>query len=198
MRETSKSVLRLLALVAISPVLAWHWVLVLTIGRDRAVEDTSQWVALLPGLVGQYLRRALLSCTLEACDPTCVIGFGTVFSRAGTTVGARAYVGPYCTIGLVQIQDDALIAAGVHIPSGPRTHGVGGSGAIRDQAPELRCVSIGRGAWIGNNSVVMADVGDNSVIGAGSVVTRQIPPSVVAAGVPAQVLRPRSAETAAP
>jgi acetyltransferase-like isoleucine patch superfamily enzyme len=40
----------------------------------------------------------------------------------------------------------------------------------------------------------MADVGENSVIGAGAVVTRAIPSLVVAAGVPARVLRSRSAE----
>jgi acetyltransferase-like isoleucine patch superfamily enzyme len=54
-------------------------------------------------------------------------------------------------------------------------------------------VRIGEGAWIGSAAVVMADVGRHSVVGAGSVVTKPIPDGVVAAGVPARVIRQRSA-----
>ena len=46
--------------------------------------------------------------------------------------------------------------------------------------------------WIGSNAVVLPAVriGYGSVVGAGSVVSRDIPPMVVAVGVPARVLRP--------
>ena len=52
-------------------------------------------------------------------------------------------------------------------------------------------IHIGSRVWIGANVVVTKGVtiGDNSVIAAGAVVTRDIPPNVVAAGVPAKVLR---------
>ena len=191
MRELLKSGVRVVALAVISPLLVWHAILVALIGRDRAVEDTSQIVALAPGLLGQYLRRALLSCTLAECDPSCVIGFGTVISSASARIGARAYIGPFCTLGFVHVEDDVLIAAGVHVPSGPRTHGITGEGPARDEDGTPRCVTIARGAWIGNSAVVMADVGENSIVGAGSVVTRPLPSSVIAAGVPARVLRSR-------
>ena len=51
---------------------------------------------------------------------------------------------------------------------------------------------IGRNVWVGAGAVLLpgVSVGDNSVIGAGSVVTRDIPANVVAAGVPCRVLRP--------
>jgi acetyltransferase-like isoleucine patch superfamily enzyme len=48
-------------------------------------------------------------------------------------------------------------------------------------------IRIGRNAWIGNSAVVMADVGDNGVIGAGSVVVKPIPADSVAVGNPAMV-----------
>jgi acetyltransferase-like isoleucine patch superfamily enzyme len=54
-------------------------------------------------------------------------------------------------------------------------------------------VRIGAGTWIGSGSVILADVGRNSIIGAGSVVTRPIPDEVVAAGTPARVIRHRRA-----
>lgn len=53
-------------------------------------------------------------------------------------------------------------------------------------------VRIGRNCWLGAGVIVMPGVtiGDNSVIGAGSVVTRDIPANVVAVGNPCRVLRP--------
>ena len=46
--------------------------------------------------------------------------------------------------------------------------------------------------WIGANTVILpgVNIGDNAVIGAGSVVTRDIPENVLAVGVPCKVLRP--------
>ncbi|MNF08105.1 Galactoside O-acetyltransferase [compost metagenome] len=55
---------------------------------------------------------------------------------------------------------------------------------------------IGHNVWIGGSVVICPGVtiGDNSVIGAGSVVTKDVPAGVVAAGNPCRVLRPMTAE----
>lgn len=52
-------------------------------------------------------------------------------------------------------------------------------------------IKIGNNVWIGAGSTILAGVtiGDNAVIGAGSVVKQDIPPNVVAVGVPCKVLR---------
>ncbi|EGT0666025.1 galactoside O-acetyltransferase [Citrobacter werkmanii] len=52
-------------------------------------------------------------------------------------------------------------------------------------------VTLGNNVWIGSNVVINPGItiGDNSVIGAGSVVTKDIPPDVVAVGVPCRVIR---------
>ncbi len=52
-------------------------------------------------------------------------------------------------------------------------------------------INIGNNVWVGGNSVILpgVSIGDNSVIGAGSVVTKDVPPNVVAAGNPCKVLR---------
>jgi acetyltransferase-like isoleucine patch superfamily enzyme len=59
---------------------------------------------------------------------------------------------------------------------------------MRDQAGTPQLVRIGAGAWIGGAAVVMADVGANTIVGAGAVVTKPLPDGVVAGGVPARVL----------
>lgn len=53
-------------------------------------------------------------------------------------------------------------------------------------------IYIGKNVWIGSRSVILPGVtiGDNTVIGAGSIVTRNIPENVVAVGNPCRILRP--------
>lgn len=64
--------------------------------------------------------------------------------------------------------------------------------ALREKAYQFNApVRIGRNCWLGAGVIVVpgVTVGDNSVIGAGSVVTKDIPPNVVAVGNPCKVLR---------
>ncbi len=191
-REAVKSVVRALAWAAVLPALASFRLRALIVGRDRALEGSTQALALVPGLVGQYLRRAFLSRAIDGCAATSTIEFGAVFSKAGARIGPGAYVGPRCHLGMAHIGRDALLAAGVHVTSGPHIHGTSGvSIPIREQPGTVSVVNIGQGAWIGSAAVVMADVGRDSIVGAGAVVTTPIPDRAVAVGVPARVIRSR-------
>lgn len=192
MRDALKAAAHGAAWIAVTPsVISW-WLRARVIGPDRAIEGSTQAWALVPGLLGQYLRRAFLSRTLASCARTATIEFGTIFSSAAATIGDRAYVGPRCHLGWALIGDNALLAAGVHVPSGAKTHGIDDlSIAIRDQPTIKSAVRIGAGSWIGSAAVVMADIGRDAVIAAGAVVTRPIPDLTIAGGVPARVLRHR-------
>lgn len=192
MRELAKSLARGLALVLVCPLLGWYWLWSMVLGRDRALEGASQTLALLPGLSGQYLRRAFLMRVLAQCHASTVIEFGTLFSQAGARLDENVYIGPRCHLGLCHIGRDTLLGPCVHVTSGAHTHGSGdSSGPIRDQ-PQIRTmVHIGAGAWIGSAAVIMADVGANAIVGAGAVVTKPVPDNVVAVGVPARVVRQR-------
>lgn len=191
-REACKAIIRGIATLAIAPLLVIHWLKTPFLGSDRALEGSTELLSLAPGLIGQYLRRAFLAWTIESCHPSASIGFGTVFSKAGARLDANCYIGGHCHIGLVHVQRDVLIASGVHITSGARMHGTDDpSRPIKDQPGVNTLVAIGQGAWIGSLAVVMADVGRDSIVGAGAVVTKPIPDKVVAAGVPAKVMRSR-------
>jgi acetyltransferase-like isoleucine patch superfamily enzyme len=186
-----------LATVAILPALASYWLRAAVLGRDRALEGSTQALALLPGLIGRYARRAFLARALATCHPTATVEFGTLFSSSRARLDENVYIGPRCHLGFVHLERDVLVGAGVHIPSGGDTHGVEDVGRpIREQVREKQEVTIGHGTWIGSAAVIMADVGHDCVVGAGAVVTRPVPPRVVAAGVPARVIRHRSAEHA--
>lgn len=92
--------------------------------------------------------------------------------------------------------DDADIYIGDFVMFGPNVVIATAAHPILPRLRELamqynRPVHIGKNVWIGANAVVLPGVtiGDNSVIGAGSVVTKDIPANVVAVGNPCRVLR---------
>lgn len=193
MRNLCKQLARLLATAVVLPTYASYRLRAVVLGRDRALQGSSQLLSLLPGLTGSYLRAAFYQLALEDCHPTVRIEFGTLLSKAGARFGEHAYVGPHCHLGLVDVGRDALIAAGTHIPSGARIHGTDAIHVpIREQTGQIQRIEIGDGAWVGAGSIVMADVGSESIIGAGSVVTKPIPPRMVAVGAPARTLRSRT------
>jgi acetyltransferase-like isoleucine patch superfamily enzyme len=197
-RDAITSLLFGVATIAVIPSLVSFYLRSLIFGRDRALAGSTQLLASVPGITGQYLRRAFLARTLARCHPSATIEFGTIFSKAGATIDEQVYVGPRCHLGLVHLERDVLLAAGVHVPSGAKTHGTADpSRPIREQEGTLSLVRIGAGAWVGSAAVVMADVGAGAVIGAGSVVTSPIPAGVTAAGVPARVLHSRTERPAA-
>jgi virginiamycin A acetyltransferase len=191
-REFLKATVRGAALVAIAPFFLSFQLKALLLGRNRALLGSSQALAVIPGVLGQYMRRAFLSLTIAECHSTAVIEFGVLFSQAGARIGKNAYIGPYCQIGLAYIERDALLAPAVQIPSGPMTHGTSDINVpIREQPGIAQAVTIGEGSWIGTSAVIMADVGKNSIVGAGSVVTKAIPDLTVAGGIPAKVIKTR-------
>jgi virginiamycin A acetyltransferase len=193
MRDLLKRAAFAAATVAVLPSLLSFLLRAAVIGRDRAIEGSTQALGLVPGLTGQYLRRAFLARTLASFHWTATVEFGTLFSSVGARLDQNVYVGPRCHLGLVQLERDVLVGAGVHITSGSETHGTEEvTRPIREQARPKTLVTVGTGAWIGSAAVVMADVGHDSVVGAGSVVTRPVPPLVMAAGVPARVIRERA------
>ena len=192
MHSVIKTTARALATIAVLPVLASFHCRRALMGRNRALEGSTQALSLMPGVLGDYLRNAFLAQVLDHCDRSATVQFGTIFSQAGARLGANVYVGPRCHLGLVHLEKDVLLAAGVHVPSGAATHGIDALDVpIRDQPGSPAIVRIGEGSWVGSAAVVLADVGRHSVIGAGAVVTSPVPDFVIAAGVPARVIKER-------
>ena len=192
MKELVKGAARAAATVLVLPVLVSFRVRAALMDENRALVGSSQLLSLVPGLCGHYVRRAFLAQVLHGgCASSAVIEFGVLLSQAGARIEENVYVGPRCHLGHVHLERGVLLAAGVHVPSGPHTHGTDPASPIHEQPGRLRAVRIGAGSWIGSNAVVLADVGRDTIVGAGAVVTEPLPDRVVAAGVPARVIRQR-------
>ena len=111
--------------------------------------------------------------------------------------GKNVHIGNhfYANFNLV-IVDDIDVYIGEHVMIAPNVTITPTGNPVE---PDLRKpgtqfsipVRIGNNVWIGSNAVILPGVkiGDNSVIGAGSVVTNDIPENVVAVGNPCRVLR---------
>jgi galactoside O-acetyltransferase len=104
--------------------------------------------------------------------------------------------GVYANFNLTLV-DDTHIYVGDYTMFGPNvtvaTAGHPILPELREKAYQFNMpVHIGRNCWLGAGVVVLPGVtiGDNTVIGAGSVVTKDIPANVVAVGNPCRVLRP--------
>lgn len=89
----------------------------------------------------------------------------------------------------IDIGDDVLFGPGVHVYTA--THPL--QAQARRAGVELaRPVSIGAGVWLGGRTVVCpgVSIGENTVVGAGSVVVHSLPAGVLAVGNPGGVVRP--------
>ena len=147
--------------------------------------------AMVPGIVGEYVRRAYYAMTLRSCSMSSRISFGTFFAHREAEVGDGVYVGAYCVIGRARIGPHTQMANGVHVLSGRHQHARDEEGNILGaERGRFEDVCIGANCWIGTLAIVMANVGNGTTIGAGSVVTKDIPAGVVAVGNPAHVIKP--------
>jgi acetyltransferase-like isoleucine patch superfamily enzyme len=155
----------------------------------------AELLSLAPGKPGIFLRRSFYRMTLDRCATDVHIGFGSLLTHPEAEIQCGVYVGPRCTIGKVAVEEHATIGGNVDILSGRRQHRFDRTDRpIQEQGGRFTRIGIGRNSWIGNSAVVMADVGANCVIGAGSVVVKPIPPASLAVGNPSTVIRSRAAQ----
>jgi virginiamycin A acetyltransferase len=193
MKEAVKTLANAVCLILVLPLVLAFRAGALMLGREKAFPGYSQALSLLPGLAGVYLRRAFYRLVLPRCGADAWVGFATVLSHDGVEIGDRVYVGGFCCLGNVTLGDDVLLGSNVSVINGAKQHGIERLDVpIREQPGEYPRVSIGRDTWIGDRALVLADVGNHCVIGAGAVVTRPVPDYGVAVGVPARVVRFRN------
>jgi acetyltransferase-like isoleucine patch superfamily enzyme len=154
----------------------------------------AELLSLLPGKAGVFLRRSFYRMTLDRCATDVHIGFGSLLAHPDTEIHSGVYVGLRCTIGKAILEADVTIGSNVDILSGRRQHGFErGATPVQAQPGRFTQVRIGRNSWVGNSAVVMADIGHDCVVGAGSVVVKPVPARSVAVGNPSEVIKTRAA-----
>lgn len=105
-------------------------------------------------------------------------------------VGSRVFINHGCTVndlGGIEIGDEVMIGPNVQIISSAHAT----APAERRSTIVVAPIKIERGVWIGAGATVLqgVTVGAGSVVAAGAVVTRDVPPGTLVAGVPARVVK---------
>ena len=133
------------------------------------------------------------NCTLE---DHLIFKYDSVWKKGPNIhIGNNVFIGNNTEFNIsskILIADDCLIASNCTFID--HNHGLSESKVpIRLQQTKSRPITIDENVWIGANSTILigVSIGKGAVIGAGSVVTKNIPPNEIWAGVPAKLIRKR-------
>jgi maltose O-acetyltransferase len=152
----------------------------------------NQLIGILPPTRAYRAKRWILrQMKVDIADSARVVSSVRIWGDLQLSVGEEAFLGHELLIS----GGRARVSIGNCVDIGPRvtivagTHDVDMTGAHSAGTPRSRDVRIEDGVWIGAGTTILAGVtiGHKTVIAAGSTVTDDIPPYVVAAGAPCRV-----------
>jgi len=142
---------------------------------------------------GYALRRLLVKRMFDSCGDGVIVKCGAYFgSGSGIRVGNRAQIGDNSRIDhSVDIGDDVLMGPDVVIMTGGHAYLDPNMPINKQGAVPRKACKIGRDVWIGTRVIILpgVQIGEGAVIGASSVVTKNIPAFSVAVGNPARVVK---------
>lgn len=162
----------------------------LSVGRDFIVEDYAE--------VNCMTYRGIIAGDRVTIGKHAIIRPTNIYGSSigeGLKIGNNSSIGPYSYIGCsgyIEIGDNVMMSPRVsiyaenHLFDNPEL-------TIKEQGVKREFVKIEDDCWIAANTVILAGVtiGRGSIIAAGSVVTKDIPPYSIVGGVPAKVIKSR-------
>jgi acetyltransferase-like isoleucine patch superfamily enzyme len=154
----------------------------------------NEWNSIAPDVkLGDGVRLAkfinLYGCSIG--DETKIGAFVEIQKNA--TIGRRCKISSHTFICEgVEIEDNVFIGHGVTFINDTYPRATAGDGKLQTEADwKVEKTVVRKGASIGSGSTILCNItiGENAIVGAGSVVTKDIPPNTIVAGNPARALR---------
>ena len=153
----------------------------------------AQFYSLFPGFIGPPVRASFYKQTLPRSHMDLYMGFGSFITKINTRIGKGVLINGHSTVGLADIGDGVVIANFVSVLSGSRQHNFSDPEiGILEKEGVYNRLFIRNDVFIGDQSVVMANIGEKTIIGSGSIVVKEIPSYSIAIGNPAKVIRKRN------
>lgn len=162
--------------------------------------------ALLGGLIYKlrrvsafFVRKYVIS-SFSSVGKGVYVGNNGIFTFKNIEIGDDVYIGANAVFqssyGKIRIGDHVMFGPGVHIHGG--NHKINEVGTLMKHTPAKQqgddgVITVEEDCWIGANAIILSNVtiGKGSVVGAGAIVTKDIPPYSVYTGTPAVKLRSR-------
>lgn len=140
------------------------------------------------------IRRAICRPIFDSCGQKINVERGARFAMGGgIQLGSGSGIGVNCRIhGPLEIGDNVMMGPEVVILT--HTHNINRTDIpMGHQGSRIAKVTIGNDVWIGMRSIIMPGItiGHGAVIGAGAVVTKDVPDYAIVGGVPAKILKYR-------
>lgn len=138
------------------------------------------------------IRRSICRHIFDKCGDNVNIESGARFATGGISIGSGSGLGVNCSVhGPLKIGDNVMMGPDVTILT--HTHNIERTDIPMGQQGGMRVaeVVVGNDVWIGMRVVIMpgVKVGNGAVIGAGAIVTKDVPDYAIVGGVPVQVIK---------
>lgn len=159
--------------------------------RELPIHIINLLTALLPNhLITNRIRGFLMKPFFKRCGKRLQIGKGVVINNPGNLIlGNDCYISHYCYVqakGTVTFEDNVIVGPMSVIAT---SNHVIENGIVTNKS-ESAAIKLGKGTWCGGHVVITSGViiGRSVLVGAGTVVTKDIPDNVRVAGVPAKIM----------
>ena len=191
-----KMLLNCLCLSLVAPCALSSWIENhITNGSESMFLFWAHVFSVCPGQPGVFLRRAYYRLTLDRCASNFYIGFGALFTHRCALVEKDAYIGAYALVGSAHLGKGCLIGSRASLLSGTKLHALDEQGHwLPCDRTKLRQIKIGDYAWIGEGSIIMANIGEGTMVAAGAVVEHDARAGILLAGNPSRFVRKLSEE----
>lgn len=175
--------------------------------RNRAISTRRKLFLLAYNLIGKYLPRSTMPYSfgsrrireflvrnfISRCGKNLIVETGVSLSPE-VEIGDNCLIGENSRVrGRVILGDDVMIAQDVNLIA--FNHRFDRADIpVRLQGEDFGVIEIGDDVWIGINAVVLNNIriGHHAVLGAGAVVSRDVPDWAVMGGIPADIIRYRN------
>lgn len=185
----TKRTLFALGLILASPLIILTWIEGLIFGRkaEWIYGSCKEIVSICPTVIGEYIRLAFYWAVCAHVSIEARLLFGSMIAHRATIIRDGTVIGAYTILGYAELGENVLVAPRVSVISGKYQHGKPGERAASGSVTEhYERITIGRNSWIGQEAIVMANIGENCTVAAGSVVYRPVSDGATVMGNPAK------------
>jgi acetyltransferase-like isoleucine patch superfamily enzyme len=191
--STEKKLMKIVGYLSLPFLYPFVWLAKLS--SETGFRTISEFLSLIPFAIGIIVRYEFYKRTLRSCGENVFINFGTVFYYRDISMGSNIDLGMYCGIHHCDFGNNVMVADGCHLLSGSRYHNFDRTDIpMTHQAGKMKRIRIGNDVWIGVNSVIMDDISEGCVVGAGSVIREKVEPFSVVVANPTTIIKKRQVE----